>query len=509
VRIAWLPPAEPAGPAVGIYQSLTQHPEQTRRVWPARRQMTDVVVIGSGPVGASAARRLAERGCRTALLDAGRPVPLPDLPTARAGEHLRNRPAAQRAPETFIAEAMSRCAFYDSAAAREGLPGACETVAFGGQSLVWTNNCPRTQSGFDRWPALNDATWERRYAEAEAMLDVGIDRLGPSERQRRVAARVATHLAGTAPAGRRVTPLPLAGRADGRGGICFTATADILAGSGTDGERVRVHCGARATALEHAHGRVAAVRIATEQGEERLPADAVVVAAGVFGTPRLLFASGIAPAALGRWLHYHPLLLGQLVLDDALVPPPGTLDVPPRLYIPPTRAAPWHAMILRDVGAGIPREAIAERVLLELQFFAPIEPRPEHRMTLDGPRPRFTVHLSPADETTLAAMRADLMAIGAVLGRWRGGCEPDWNPWGLSHPMGTTRMGDDPATSVVDRHGRVHGFDNLYVVGASVIPVPIAVNPTLTAVALALEAADSLIGDRDWYPTRQSPSTNH
>ena len=77
--------------------------------------------------------------------------------------------------------------------------------------------------------------------------------------------------------------------------------------------------------------------------------------------------------------------------------------------------------------------------------------------------PRFDVRLSERDRATLDVMRADADAVGRALGRWRKGCEPNWNPWGFSHPMGTTRMGDDPATSVVDRYGRVHGMENLYV----------------------------------------------
>ena len=451
-----------------------------------------VVVIGSGPVGAAAARRLAERGCETTLLEAGEAVPLPDLATARPGEHLRNRPSFQRAPDTFIDEAIRRCALYDPGAPPEGLPGACETIAFGGQGLVWTNNCPRTQAGLDRWPALDAAAWERRYAEAEALLHVATDQFERSQRQRRVATRLTVHLAA---AGRRIERLPMAGRVDRRGdGIHFTATADVLADLGPAGQRLTVRCGVRALRVEHRAGRVAAVRVATAAGDERVEADAVVVAAGAFSTPRLLFASAIRPPALGRWLHYHPLLLGQLVLDESLSAPPNTVDPPPRLWIPPASAAPWHGMVLRDVGAGAPQEAADERRLIELQFFAPVEPRPEHHMTLDGAAPRFTVRLTEHDRATLAAMRADVLAVGAALGRWRRGCEPNWNPWGFSHPMGTTRMGEDPASSVVDRHGRVHGFDNLYLAGPGLVPVAIAVNPTLTAVALALATADRIAG---------------
>ena len=107
--------------------------------------------------------------------------------------------------------------------------------------------------------------------------------------------------------------------------------------------------------------------------------------------------------------------------------------------------------------------------------------------------PRFDVRLSERDRATLDVMRADADAVGRALGRWRKGCEPSWNPWGFSHPMGTTRMGDDPATSVVDRYGRVHGMENLYVAGASLLPGLMAVNPTLTAVALALDMVDALV----------------
>jgi choline dehydrogenase-like flavoprotein len=60
------------------------------------------------------------------------------------------------------------------------------------------------------------------------------------------------------------------------------------------------------------------------------------------------------------------------------------------------------------------------------------------------------------------------------------------------HPMGTTRMADDPRRGVVDRHCRVHGLTNLYVAGSSVFPTGGSANPTLTIVALALRLAEHL-----------------
>jgi choline dehydrogenase-like flavoprotein len=64
----------------------------------------------------------------------------------------------------------------------------------------------------------------------------------------------------------------------------------------------------------------------------------------------------------------------------------------------------------------------------------------------------------------------------------------------VHHHSGTTRMHADPAQGVVDETLRVHGEENLYVVGSSVFPTAGFANPTLTAVALALRLADHLGG---------------
>ena len=53
-------------------------------------------------------------------------------------------------------------------------------------------------------------------------------------------------------------------------------------------------------------------------------------------------------------------------------------------------------------------------------------------------------------------------------------------------------MSDDPRQGVVDRNGRIHGMDNLYVAGSSVFPTSGASNPTLTLLALTLRLADHL-----------------
>ncbi|MAH57246.1 MAG: dehydrogenase [Synechococcus sp. ARS1019] len=57
---------------------------------------------------------------------------------------------------------------------------------------------------------------------------------------------------------------------------------------------------------------------------------------------------------------------------------------------------------------------------------------------------------------------------------------------------GTCRMGDDPSSSVVNRHGQCHEVDNLYIADASVFPSCPSVGPGLTVIALALRLADHL-----------------
>ena len=70
----------------------------------------------------------------------------------------------------------------------------------------------------------------------------------------------------------------------------------------------------------------------------------------------------------------------------------------------------------------------------------------------------------------------------------------------VSHVMGTVRMGDDPATSVVDAYGRFHDLQNLVVADSSVFVTACGYGPTLTLAALAARAAAEL-SDRPLAPT--------
>jgi choline dehydrogenase-like flavoprotein len=62
------------------------------------------------------------------------------------------------------------------------------------------------------------------------------------------------------------------------------------------------------------------------------------------------------------------------------------------------------------------------------------------------------------------------------------------------HIMGGMMMGADPATSVTDPYGRVHGLDNVYVADGSVFVSSGAHNPTNTLMAVALRNMRHLAG---------------
>jgi cholesterol oxidase len=60
------------------------------------------------------------------------------------------------------------------------------------------------------------------------------------------------------------------------------------------------------------------------------------------------------------------------------------------------------------------------------------------------------------------------------------------------HPLGGCPMSDDPRTGVVDEHGKVHGYEGLYVLDGSIVPTALGVNPSKTIAALAERGVEHL-----------------
>ena len=73
-----------------------------------------------------------------------------------------------------------------------------------------------------------------------------------------------------------------------------------------------------------------------------------------------------------------------------------------------------------------------------------------------------------------------------------------------SHLLGTARMGDDRATSVVDRWGMTHDVPNLGIIDGSVFVTVGAVNPTSTICALASRVVDHSLARRAEVPAARA-----
>ncbi|MHB1676211.1 MAG: FAD-dependent oxidoreductase [Sulfuriferula sp.] len=90
-------------------------------------------------------------------------------------------------------------------------------------------------------------------------------------------------------------------------------------------------------------------------------------------------------------------------------------------------------------------------------------------------------------------LRAGLLSVGKPMGLT-----------GTAHALGSLVTGHDPATSVVDAHGKVHGFEGLYVADGSVLPRSSRVNPGLTIYAWGLRLGNYLAENKARRPANNA-----
>jgi len=88
--------------------------------------------------------------------------------------------------------------------------------------------------------------------------------------------------------------------------------------------------------------------------------------------------------------------------------------------------------------------------------------------------------------------------MGAVVLGSKPGKEQDYGltkPGEIIHEVGTTRMGDDPKTSVTNSMMRLHDVDNVYVVDGGPFVSQADKNPTWTILALAWRTCDHIVNE--------------
>ncbi|HEY9557210.1 MAG TPA: GMC family oxidoreductase [Acidimicrobiales bacterium] len=305
---------------------------------------------------------------------------------------------------------------------------------------------------------------------------------------------------------------------------------------------VDVRAGATATeVVTDRTGRATAVRYVMADGQvAEQPARVVVLALNAPYVTRLMLLSGVGNDSdqLGRYLTFHTGAMAWGVYDDVLnidrgpAQQVGIDDLnegrPAAAGAAFSRGGVLHggmpaaftggplafARALDDtvpLPAGVPRYGegllrFAERaysrhqavyVLGEdiAQADNRVELDPEVRDHLGLPAVRYVYRPAREDisqqEYLLNAAQHLLSTSGAVQ---TAASSPSRLPGGMfaGHAHGTTRMGSDPATSVADDTGLVHGTDNIFVAGAGLFVTSAGLNPLLTIVALAMRAVPAI-----------------
>jgi choline dehydrogenase-like flavoprotein len=300
----------------------------------------------------------------------------------------------------------------------------------------------------------------------------------------------------------------------------ITHVPDALA----NGAEVRPHCMVSRICLDK-NQRASGVTYFDSQGQEHFQkAKAVVLCGYSIETPRLLlnsacpgFENGLANSSdtVGRYLMAQA---GNVVL--------GCFDELIRMYkAPPANALTeefYETDLKRDFVRGFGIQTVGplpiafakqmmsaqgswgwglRRVMMDYNHWAAlglmgeILPHADNRVELAEEKDRFgipvakvTFSLHDNDKKLIEYGKNKVMEV-----MWAAGAREVVQEARYAHLVGAARMGDDPATSVVDKYGRSHDIANLFICDGSVMPTQGSANPGLTIQALAARAGDYLI----------------
>jgi len=485
----------------------------------------DLLVIGSGPVGSTFARVVSDRlpDARILMVEAG-PVLTepPGLNLKNLDDEAELRLARERsqgppqAPSgdvglpTVEGTVTARQGTHLAEPGGAGMPAAAMSTCVGGMGAHWTCATPRP-FGSERVPFIPASELDAALDAAERLLATTSRAFAESPQGGAIRTRLSEALDGGLPDGRKVGILPVAARTGGDGRVIWTGVDTIL-GPLLEREQFELRAETLCRELLVDGSRVTGA-VLEHLGEcETVEARAVVVAGDALRTPQLLFASGIRPPALGRYLTEHPLTFAVVVVDPELVSPGAAaahrLDpVLSVTTVPFSEQHPFHAQVMYVERIPFPLPGLVEvdapAGYATMGWGFRKWPRAEDRVEFSDerrdpfgmPAPTISYELTDRELAEQERALAHLARAGTTLGTFPPGGEPRMMPKGSSlHYMGTFRMGEaDDGTSVCDSFSRVWGYRNLFVGGNGVIPTANACNPTLTSVALAVRACDRLV----------------
>jgi choline dehydrogenase-like flavoprotein len=474
----------------------------------------DVVVVGTGAGGAVVGRELAEAGLAVVFVEQGRYFDRSDF-TGRAFE--MQQKLYRRGGSTF-------------SIGNVGIPIPLgQTV--GGTTTVNSGTCFRTPDRvLAQWRddlGLDELGPDRMggyFERVESVLGVDFARAELLGGNGRVIARGCESLGLT-----RHGPLRRnAPECDGQGVCCFGCPTDAKRSTNVSYIPLALRAGAelfpgvRVTRIIVEGGRACGVVASTDDGHVlTVHARAVVVACGTIMTPLLLGAQqlGTASGQLGKNLSIHPAAGALAEFDEqilswrgipqgysiedlhdegilfegASVPLEMTMTMTPLIGPELVRLAESFdhvasfGFLVEDTSRGSVHDLRGQPVI---RYWLGDRDVSHIKRGLDVLAQIFfaagarRVHFPVAGFGVLGA--DDLPAFRRARLR----------PWDLDlsayHPLGTARMGRDPASSVTDADHQLHDVPGLYVVDGSAVPTALGVNPQITIMALATRAAEKI-----------------
>jgi choline dehydrogenase-like flavoprotein len=263
--------------------------------------------------------------------------------------------------------------------------------------------------------------------------------------------------------------------------------------------RVKLVTGANVTHLDVANNHVTGVRFELVGREHRVSADLVGLGANALFNPFLLLRSGINDGTVGQGLSEQ--IAANVEVDlNGVDNFQGSTSITGHGYMLYAGAhrRDRAAALIESFNVPVLRDDRGKwRQRIRLKFVYEDLPRPENRVTLGSDPAKPAVEYSgPSSylQKGLDLLETDLSTVLDALPveQYRV-IRPEPGST-IGHILGTTRMGVDAKTSVVDGQLLHHRVRNLVVLGGSVFPAISPANPTLTICALALRAADRLTG---------------